>query len=70
MWKKDAKQDGCHGEGPAARASGKAPFPTDGTVRRDAKAPYSGGGSQMNARRDRRQDYTPKPQPREGGVSY
>ena len=49
-WKTDAKQDGCRGEGPAARQSGKAPFPgvTSGNVT-----------EQMNPRRDRTQDYTP-----------
>lgn len=48
-WKDSAKQDGCRGQGSAAKDSGKSPFP--GAV--------SGGGvsSQMNPRRDRRQDY-------------
>lgn len=61
VWKGDAKQDGCKGEGPAAKQSGKTPFP--------GVMPGSGGvSSQMNPRRDRREDYTPKPQPRETGV--
>ena len=55
-WKDNAKQDGVRGQGPAARNSGKSPFPT------------SGVGSQMNPRRQRREDYTPRPQPREKGV--
>lgn len=59
MWKKDAKQDGCTGEGPKAKNSGKSPFPgvTSGNVK-----------NQMNPRRDRREDYEPKKQPRETGV--
>jgi hypothetical protein len=61
VWKSDAKQDGCQGEGPAAKESGKAPFP--------GVTPGSGDVSdQMNPRRDRREDYTPKIQPREVGV--
>ena len=61
VWKSDAKQDGCKGEGPAARESGKAPFP--------GVTPGSGGVSdQMNPRRDRTKDYTPTPQPRDVGV--
>lgn len=69
-WKTNAKQDGCKGEGPAARMSGKAPFPTTGTVARDAKGSHSGGGDQMNPRRDRRQGYVPSPQAREQGVKH
>ena len=58
-WKTDAKQDGCTGQGPAARNSGKSPFPgvTSGNV-----------ADQENPRRQRNQNYTPKPQPRESGV--
>lgn len=55
-WKTGAKEDGVKSQGPAARASGKAPFP----------GVTSGGGvsSQMNPRRQRRQEYTPKTQPK------
>ena len=61
MWKGSAKQDGVSPQGPAARASGKAPFP--------GVTPGSGDVTgQMNPRRERREDYTPKPQPRETGV--
>ncbi len=58
-WKTDPKQDGCKGQGPAARASGKAPFPgvTSGSL-----------ADQMNPRRERRENYTPQQQPRESGV--
>ncbi len=58
-WKSDAKQDGCTGQGPAARNSGKSPFPgvTSGNV-----------SGQMNPRRERRENYMPDPQPRESGV--
>lgn len=59
-WKSDAKQDGVRSQGPAARMSGKAPFPTTGTARQNAKQDgYNEGGSQENPRRQRRQDYTP-----------
>ncbi len=60
-WKTDAKQDGVRSQGPAARNSGKAPFPgvTGGDVE-----------GQLNPRRQRREDYDPKPQPREGSVKY
>lgn len=61
IWKDSPKQDGCICEGPGAVASGKAPFPTEGTVRRDAKAPHPGTGGQLNPRRQRRQDYDPGP---------
>ncbi len=60
-WKDGHKQDGVKGEGPAAKESGKAPFP--------GVMPGSGGVSgQMNPRRDRREDSKPQPQPRETGV--
>lgn len=60
-WKDSAKSDGVRSQGPAARDSGKAPFPgvTGGDV-----------SNQENPRRQRRQDYTPKPQKRETGVRY
>lgn len=59
-WKDSAKADGVRGQGPAARESGKAPFP--GVVA------DSGVTSQQNPRRERRQDYTPDPQPRETAI--
>lgn len=63
VWKDNAKEDGCKGEGPRARESGKAPFP--------GVTPGSGGVSgQMNPERKRTKDYTPSPQPREAAVKY
>lgn len=61
IWKDSAKSDSVRAQGPAARNSGKSPFPgvTGGDV-----------SGQMNPRRERREDYTPKPQPREKGGSY
>lgn len=60
-WKDNPKSDSVKSQGPKARDSGKAPFP--------GVKPGSGGvRSQMNPRRQRREDYTPKPQPRETGV--
>lgn len=62
-WKDNPKSDGVRSQGPAARSSGKAPFP--------GVMPGSGGVTgQENPRRQRRQDYDPKPQPREKGVRY
>jgi len=57
IWKDNAKSDSVKSQGPAARA--KQPFPgvTSGNV-----------SGQMNPRRERRENYTPKPQPRETGV--
>lgn len=61
IWKDSPKADSVKSQGPAARASGKEPFPgvTGGNV-----------AGQMNPRRERRQDYTPTPQKREKGVHY
>lgn len=57
--KKSAKTDGMPGDGPA----GVQKRPMAGVM------PGSGGvSSQENPRRQRRQDYTPKNQPRETGV--
>jgi hypothetical protein len=50
MWKKDAKQDGCSGQGPAM----KQKTPAVGVM------PGSGGvSSQENPRRVRRENYSP-----------
>lgn len=60
-WKDSAKQDGVRNEGPA----GVQKRPMAGVM------PGSGGvSSQENPRRQRRQDYTPSPQPRERGVRH
>ena len=58
-WKTDAKQDGVKAQGPAARDSGKAPFP--------GVLPGTGDvSSQENPRRERRQDYSVKTDQRTG----
>ncbi len=61
IWKDSAKSNSVRTQGPAARDSGKAPFPgvTSGNV-----------ADQMNPRRQRRENYSPKPQPREKAVRY
>ena len=58
-FKTDAKQDGATLNGPSCTQKQPAPgvLPGSGDV-----------SSQMNPRRDRRQDYTPSPQKRESGV--
>ena len=64
IYKSSAKEDGVKNEGPAARNSGKSPFP--GVVSGDV-------ASQENPRRQRRQDYAggrSEVQPREKGVRY
>ena len=63
-WKTSAKQNGVRGEGPAARASGKAPFP--GVVSGDV-------AGQETPSRQRTKDYSggrSDVQPREKGVRY
>ncbi len=63
VWKDSAKSDSVRNQGPAARNSAKSPFP--GVV------PGTGDvAGQMNPRRERTQDYRPRPQPRESGVRY
>lgn len=60
-WKDSPKANSVRSEGPAGKASGKAPFP--------GVLPGSAGvSSQMNPRRDRTQDYSPTPQKRAVGV--
>jgi len=61
--KRSAKTDGMEGYGPSARASGKECFP-------GCKPGEGGVADQMNPRRQRREDYDPKPQPREAGVKH
>jgi hypothetical protein len=61
--KRSAKTDGMEGYGPSAQNSGKSPFP--------GVLPGSGGvADQENPRRQRRQEYDPKVQPRESGMKY
>ena len=59
LYKKSAKQDGVKGDGPRCSQKSMAPGCVSGNV-----------SSQENPRRMRRQDYTPKPQPRESGIRY
>lgn len=61
--KRSAKTDGMEGYGPSAVDSGKAPFP--GVIPGTASV-----SDQENPRRQRRENYEPKPQPRESGVKY
>lgn len=58
-WKSSAKQDGVRSQGPQCRQKSPAPGVMPGT---------GGVGTQMNPRRERREDYDPQPQPRESGV--
>lgn len=63
-WKSSAKEDGVRAQGPAARNSGKSPFP--GVVSGDVV-------DQMNPGKRRTRDYTggrSDVQPREKGVRY